>query len=86
VIAVSTDDAKALAQFKAQLKAPFSFVSDEKVELTKVYDVKMPVMSLAQRYTFVIGEGRKILKVESGSDAIDPSGAVESCPLHGHKH
>ena len=25
--------------------------------------------------------GRKILKVETGKDAIDPSGAVEACPL-----
>ena len=78
------DDAKTLARFKAELKAPFSFASDEKGALVKAYDVKMPVMSLAQRYTFVIGEGRKILKIESGNDAIDPNGAVESCPLRGH--
>jgi peroxiredoxin len=85
VIAVSADDATAMAKFKASLNAQFSFVPDEKLELVKSYDVKMPVMSMAQRYTFVIGEGRKVLKVESGNDAIDPSGAVESCPLHGHK-
>ena len=85
MIAVSADDAKAMASFKESLKAPFSFVADDKLDLIKSYDVKMPVMSLAQRFTFVIGAGRKVMKVESGSDAIDPSGAVESCPLHGHK-
>ena len=44
-------------------------------------DVKVPVMSLANRYTFVIGEDRKVLKVESGSDAIDPEGAIVACPI-----
>jgi thioredoxin-dependent peroxiredoxin len=43
--------------------------------------VKTPIVAFAQRYTFVIGEGRKILKVESGKDAVDPAGAVAACPL-----
>jgi peroxiredoxin Q/BCP len=43
--------------------------------------VKMPVISLAQRTTFVIGEGRKVLEVQSGSSAIDPSAAVAACSL-----
>lgn len=75
------DDVETLARFKAELNAPFPFISDPKGELVAAFDVKMPVLSVAKRYTFVIGEGRKILKVESGSDAIDPKGAIASCPL-----
>lgn len=75
------DDAAKLKKFKEELKAPFAFISDPEGKVVKEYDVKAPVVSFAQRYTFVIGEGRKILKVESGKDAIDPSGAVAACPL-----
>ena len=75
------DDAKTLARFKAELKAPFHFVADPKGEVVKQFDVKMPVISLAQRYSFVVGPDRKILEVSTGKDAIDPSAAIESCPL-----
>lgn len=70
-----------MAKFKESLKAQFPFIPDPDARLTKLYDVKVPVMSLANRYTFVIGEDRKVLKVESGKDAIDPNGAIVSCPL-----
>jgi thioredoxin-dependent peroxiredoxin len=75
------DDEETLKRFKAELKAPFAFIPDPEGKLVKDYDVKTPVVSFAQRYTFVIGEDRKILKVESGKDAIDPSGAIMACPL-----
>jgi peroxiredoxin len=75
------DPADKLREFKASLKAQFAFVPDPKGEIISKFDVKMPVVSFAKRYTFVIGEGRKILKVESGSDAIDPNAAIVSCPM-----
>lgn len=79
------DPADKLREFKASLKATFAFVPDPKGEIVGKFDVKMPVISLAKRFTFVVGEGRKILKVDSGQDAIDPNAAIVSCPLHGHK-
>jgi peroxiredoxin len=75
------DDSGTLARFKAELKAPFPFIPDPEGKVVEAYGVKMPLLSIAKRYTFVIGEGRKILKVETGSDAIDPNGAIVSCPL-----
>lgn len=75
------DDPQTLARFKAELKAPFPFISDPEGKVVAAFDVKMPVLSLAKRYTFIVGEGRKILKVESGNDAIDPNGAIVACPL-----
>lgn len=73
------DDAETLRRFKDELKAPFPFVSDEKGRLAKTYGVRL--LFLAKRTTFVIGEGRKVLHVESGGDAIDPSDAVAACPV-----
>jgi peroxiredoxin len=41
--------------------------------------------SYAKRVTFVIdGEGT-VLKVVEGKDAIDPSAALDACPLHKKK-
>ncbi|MBL0699151.1 peroxiredoxin [Comamonas sp. JC664] len=81
VLAISMDDAETLARFKADLNAPFAFIPDPEGHIVTAYDVKMPMVSVPKRYTFVVGEDRKILKVESGSDAIDPNGAIVACPL-----
>ncbi|SEM60932.1 Peroxiredoxin [Stigmatella aurantiaca] len=81
VLAVSMDDTETLKKFKDSLKAPFAFIPDPDGKLVKQFDVKTPVMSFAQRYTFVVGEGRKVLRVDSGKDAVDPSSAIAACPL-----
>ena len=75
------DDSETLARFKAELKAPFAFIPDPEGKIVNAFDVKTPVVSFAKRYTFVIGEDRKIAKVESGGDAINPEGAVAACPI-----
>ncbi|QRN99106.1 peroxiredoxin [Archangium violaceum] len=87
VLAVSMDDKETLTKFKESLKAPFAFIPDPEGKLASLYDVKtsdearMPGMKFANRFTFVIGEDGKVLKVESGKDAIDPTEAIASCPL-----
>ena len=81
MLAVSMDDRETLQRFKSELKAPFPFIPDPQGKLVGLFDVKMPVMSMAQRYSFVIGEGRKILKVQTGSDAVNPGDAIAACPI-----
>ncbi|MBN8233149.1 peroxiredoxin [Corallococcus macrosporus] len=81
VLAFSTDDAETLTRFKTELKAPFAFIPDPDGKIVGAYDVKMPVLTVSKRYTFVVGEDRKILKVDEGKDAIDVSGAIAACPL-----
>lgn len=56
-------------------------MSDKDADLIKRYDVKMPVVSMAKRTTFVIGPGRKIISVIEGSDAIDPENSIRACTL-----
>jgi peroxiredoxin Q/BCP len=81
VIALSTDDAPTLRRFRASLKAPYHFVADDVAALTRRFDVKMWLLSMARRTTFVVGPGRRILSVQEGGDAMDPSGAVKACSL-----
>lgn len=81
MLAVSVDDAATARKFRDSLKAPYSFVSDESGALIRRYDVKVPLLTLAKRVTFVIGAGRKVLAVQEGADALDPSGAVTACSL-----
>lgn len=81
VIAISTDDQETSRRFRESLKAPYHFVADDRAVLVKRFDVKMPLLSIARRVTFVVGSGRKILSVQEGSEAIDPSGAVTACSI-----
>lgn len=43
--------------------------------------MKAFLFTIARRITFVIGPGRKVLSIQEGGDAIDPSGAVKACSL-----
>lgn len=82
IIAVSMDDAATLVKWRAELKAPQTFIADSEGTLTKLYDVKMMIVGMAQRHAFVIGSGRKVLDHTEGSDSIDPTKAVAACSLH----
>lgn len=81
MIAVSGDDAVTAKKFRVSLKAPFPFVSDEAGALMRQFDVKYPLVTVAKRVTFVLGQGRKVLAVQEGADAIDPAVAVTACSL-----
>ena len=81
MIAVSGDDGANSLKFKESLKAPFPFVSDPDAALMKAFDVKYPLITIAKRVSFVIGAGRKVLAIQEGSDAIDPSSTVTACSL-----
>ena len=85
MLAVSTDDAATLRRFRESLGSKDTFVSDEDGTLARLYDVKWPVLKVAGRVTFVIGEGRRILKVQDGNEALNPEGAVAACPLRKKK-
>ncbi len=56
-------------------------MADEQGALVKLYDVKMFLFNVASRVTFVVGPGRKVLAIQDGGAAMDPSGAVTACSL-----
>jgi peroxiredoxin Q/BCP len=75
------DDAETMKKFKESLKAEYTMVPDPQGKVVGAYDVRTGPLPFAQRYTFVIGTDGKVLQVQSGSDAIDPGGAIKACPI-----
>lgn len=83
VIAISTDDAKTLADFKQSLKAEFHFVPDPKLELVKLYDLRfLFFFNYAKRWTFVVDTNQIIRQIDTGGDAIEAQSAINgACEL-----
>jgi peroxiredoxin len=84
VLAISTDDVETLKKWRAELKAPQTFIADPDGKIVKLFDTKAPVVNIASRRTFVVGKGLKVLEVQEGGEAIDPAKAVRACGLHDH--
>ena len=80
VLGISTDDVDTQKKFAESLKLPFPLLADKDGSVSKAYGVFAD--GYAQRVTFVIAGDGKIEKVLSGKDALDPSPALASCPLH----
>ena len=80
VLGVSMDDLETDKKFAETLKLPFPLAADPKGEAADAYGVKNGVY--ASRTTFVIDPGGNVLKVLEGKDALDPSPALDACPLH----
>lgn len=78
MLAISTDDAKTLGEFRAKYAPGVRFVADPEAKLVTLFDVKTPVVSFAQRTTFIIGQDRKIVAVQTGNDAIDAAKALDA--------
>jgi len=83
VLGVSMDDLDTQKRFAQSLGLPFPLAADPTGATAEAYGVKY--FGYAERVTFVIdGEG-KVVNVLSGKDALDPSPALEACPLHRKK-
>ena len=87
VMGISTDDLDTLKRFKAETKAPFRLLSDRGGKVAKEYVGLYPIpgVDAAKRANLVVGEDGKVKEIVEGSEAIDPSSAVASCPIHGGK-
>jgi len=81
LVAVSMDGAEEMKKFKESLKADYAMIPDSAGQIVDAYGVRNPEKPMAMRTTFVIGQDRKVLQVQSGPDAIDPAGAITACPL-----
>ncbi len=78
VLAESTDSREKQRELRAKLEAPFPFIADPAAKLGELFGVKMPVITLAKRTTFVIGTGRKIVAIITGGDSIDAGKTIEA--------
>ncbi len=83
VVGISTDSVDTQRKFKETYKLPYSLLSDAGGKVAKQYGGLYPVVGLAQRATFVLAQDGTIKEIVTGDAAIDPGGAITSCPLHG---
>ena len=79
VLAISGDSQETMKEFKESLKAEYPFIADPEARLMKLYDVKYPLFTVAARWSFVVGDNRKVIKVFSGSDAIKAEDTIAAC-------
>lgn len=81
MVGISADSVEKLAKFKAEFGLPFVLLSDEKGDVIEKYPGKIPVLGVANRATYVLGQDGVIQQIITGGDAIDPSSAVAACPI-----
>jgi len=70
VYGISTDDVKALLDFHQEHKLTFNLLSDPDAKVTDAYGVKMPVIKIAKRWTFIIDPSLIIRQID---DDVDPA-------------
>jgi peroxiredoxin Q/BCP len=81
VVGVSTDTVEKQRKFKQEYQLPYPLLSDEGGKVAKQYGGTIPVVGLANRATYVIAQDGTIKEIITGSAAIDPAGAITSCPV-----
>ncbi len=82
VVAISSDTVAEQRKFKTDLKVDFTFIPDTERRIIDLYDVRGPGIGWAKRTTFVVGPDQKVLRVDAGHNAMDPSRAMAACPIH----
>ena len=86
VFGISTDNTPSQKEFAAKNNVQFPILSDfAKREVSTAYGVLMPENGMANRSTFVIDKEGKIVYIEQGNSAIDPTGAETACSRAAHK-
>jgi peroxiredoxin Q/BCP len=70
VYGISTDEIKALQAFHQQHKLSFTLLSDPEAKVTSAYGVKMPVLTMAKRWTFILDPDLVIRQID---DDVDPA-------------
>ncbi len=66
-------------RFAEDISVHFPLLSDMKRQVTKEYGLLNEEWNVARRATFVLDNSGKIVHIEEGSSAIDPSGAMMMC-------
>ena len=69
VVGVSHDSVESHKKFAGEYKLNFTLIADPDDKIIRLYDVKMPVMAMSKRVSFLIGLDGKIVHV---TDAMNP--------------
>jgi peroxiredoxin len=73
-VGVSADDQAQSDRFRAALELPYPLVGDPGKKILRDYGVRVPVLGLARRVTFVVDKDRRIASVHES--AFDPESHV----------
>lgn len=85
VVGISTDSVATQKKFKDENNLPFVLLSDAGGKVAGQYGGTIPVVGYANRATYVVDHDGTVKAIATGEAAIDPAGAITSCPVHG-KH
>ena len=81
VVGISTDSVEKQKKFKEEYQLPYPLLSDEGGKVAKQYGGTIPVLGLANRATYVLAQDGTIKEIVTGNAAVDPAGAITSCPV-----
>jgi peroxiredoxin Q/BCP len=81
VVAISVDDVATQRRFKEENRLPYLVLSDAGGKVARQYGGTIPVIGVANRATFVVDQDGTVKEIVKGGDAIDPAGAITSCPV-----
>lgn len=84
MLGVSVDSQYANKAFAQQIGVTYPLLSDFQRKVSEEYGILNP-RGFANRTTFVIDKEGIIQHIDKAADAIDPSGAMQSCSLIEHK-
>jgi peroxiredoxin Q/BCP len=70
VFGISTDDVEDLQKFHKEHQLTFTLLSDPDAKVTEAYGVKMPVVTVAKRWTFILDPSLVIRQID---DDVDPA-------------
>ncbi|WAR44258.1 peroxiredoxin [Methylomonas rapida] len=70
VYGISTDEVEDLSAFHKEHKLTFNLLSDPDAKVTEAYGVKMPVLNMAKRWTFILDPSLVIRQID---DDVDPA-------------
>ena len=82
VVGISTDSIESQRRFKRENALPFVLLSDPGGKVARQYGGTIPLIGLASRATYVVDRSGTVTDIRTGGDAIDPAGAIGSCPVH----
>ena len=70
VFGISTDAVEDLLKFHQKYKLNFTLLSDPDAKVTEAYGVKLPVLKMAKRWTFILDPN---LVIRDINDKVDPA-------------
>ena len=81
IFGISVDSIETQRKFKAEYRLPYPLLSDADGKVARAYSGTVPIVGVANRANFVIGQDGRISQIVEGSAAIDPNDAIAACPV-----